>query len=252
VPRNRTSKGTGLQPRSRVVYQQGTNATGGTYSDTTTYAPTPATRTNRKNRSLGKYNPATAGTQATSGIGALEAEFLVAIALLILLMFANGSESYSNRIMSVMKRGTLTCIAFFILALVASGGPNSAKIAKGLGALIIVSILVTSPITTVFKDIDNLIKNDWVGSSETEGGTNPASSNQGTNSSTTAGSPSSAAQSFIKSVETQLGEQGQKAVTGDNPLSKSNIKTDVQNALTSTLNGIIPGSGDVISKLFGG
>jgi hypothetical protein len=86
-----------------------------------------------------------------------------------------------------MKRGSLTCLLFFILALIASGGPNAAKIAKGFGGLIIVAILLTSPVNTVFGDIDNIIKNDWVGSTETEGGTNPASADTGTASSTSSG-----------------------------------------------------------------
>jgi hypothetical protein len=130
---------------------------------------------------MSDYNPATMGAKSTSSVGVLEAEFLVAIALLVMLMFADSTSTYSDRIMSLMKRGTLTCLMFFILSLVSSAGDNAAKIAKAFGGLIIIGIALTSPMGTVLTDLDNLIKNDWVGSSETEGGTNPASSNTGTN-----------------------------------------------------------------------
>lgn len=152
-----------------------------------------ATRNRRSTRRTRDYNPASVGndvagsTSSGSGVGTLEAEFLVGLALLIMLMFASG-QSYSDKIMSVMKRGALLCVMFFILALVAASGPNAAKIAKAFGALAIVAILVTSPVNTVITDLDHLIKNDWVGSSETggtgSGNTGSASANTGTQGST--------------------------------------------------------------------
>jgi hypothetical protein len=93
-------------------------------------------------------------------------------------MFANSKASYGDRIMSLMKRGALTCLLFFVLSLIASTGPNALKIAKAFGALIIVAILLTSPVNTVLTDVDALIKNDWVGTSE------HATANTGTASST--------------------------------------------------------------------
>lgn len=144
---------------------------------------------------VSQYNPANAGTQTTSGVGGLEAEFLVAIVLLISLMFADGSTDFSSKMMSVMKRGTLVCVLFFILALVASAGPNAAKSAKAFGALVIVGILLTSPMNTVFKDFDSIIKNDWTGSSETEGGTAGASADGGST-----GASSSSAQDDLKGL----------------------------------------------------
>jgi hypothetical protein len=113
-------------------------------------------------------------------------------------MFANSGETYSNRIMSLMKRGTLTCLLFFLLAMTASVGPYAAKFSKAFGALIIVGILVTSPVTQVFTDLDNLIKNDWVGTSETEGGTSASSADTGTGSGTS--SSASANQDRIKNA----------------------------------------------------
>jgi hypothetical protein len=144
----------------------------------------PGNSQRNRNVNIRNYSPTRVADKSTSGVGLLEAEFLTAIILLILMMFANTSDSYSNKIMSVMKRGTLTCLLFFILAMVASIGPNAAKFSKAFGALVVVGILVTSPTTQVLSDLDNIIKNDWVGTSETEGGTSASSSDTGTGSST--------------------------------------------------------------------
>jgi hypothetical protein len=84
-----------------------------------------------------------------------------------MLMFTNTAASFSDKMMSTMKRGTLICLLFFVLALIAGIGPTAGKVAKGFGALTVVAILVTSPTTAVFTSIDNLIKNDWVGTDET-------------------------------------------------------------------------------------
>lgn len=214
---------------------------GGT-RDTTTYYEYPQDdtgRVSRKSRGTGlsRYNPANAGNSAASGVGGLEAEFLLAIVLLILLMFANSQAAYGDRIMSFMKRGALTCLLFFILALVASSGPNAAKIAKGFGALIIVSILITSPMNTVLTDVDALIKNEWVATNE-----NAGAANAGTQSSTTA-TPNTGniGQDFLNALENQVKLQGQKSGTG--------VTAAVKNALNATLNGIIPGAGSLLSKL---
>jgi hypothetical protein len=192
-----------------------------------------------------RYNPANAGESTGGGVGGLEAEFLLAIVLLILLMFANSGASYTDRIMSFMKRGSLTCLLFFVLALIASTGQSASRIAKAIGALIIVAILITSPVNTVLTDVDNLIKNDWVGTGESAG--DQTSANTGTSTST-APNTSNLGSDFLSALEKELNLQGQKATSG-NPLSKSSITTDIKNALTSTLNGIIPGAGSILGKL---
>lgn len=199
------------------------------------YTPPPRTRR--------EYIPPESPRQEGSGIGALEAEFLVAIALLVMLMFANNSASFTDKIMSFMKRGTLVCVLFFVLALVASAGPNATKAAKAFGALIIVGIFLTSPVTTVLKDFDNIIKNDWTGTGESAHDST-GSADTGTQTGTTA--PSNPAQSFINSLEQQLKLQGQSSSKGP-----TDLKTNVGNAVANTLNGIIPGSGDIVKKLFG-
>lgn len=210
----------------------------------TTYSAT--TTSVRGNRS---YSPPSV-SNPVAGTGMLEAEFLVALGLVVLLAFT-GSAAYADKIMSVMKRGTLVCLMFFILSLISSAGNNAARIAKAFGALVVVAILITSDVGAVLTDIDNIIKNDWAGTSESANdGEAPAS---GSADSGTSGSVSGAAQSFINSIETQLKLQGQTGVK--NPLSSAGLKTDVSNAIVSALNGIIPGSGDItkdtISKLLG-
>jgi hypothetical protein len=99
----------------------------------------------------------------------LEAEFLTALGILVLLMFSDSTSSMTAKMMDTMKRGTLICAVFFILAIVSGIGPNAAKTAKALGALIIVATLVTSPINTVLTDIDGIIKNTWIGADPSSG-----------------------------------------------------------------------------------
>lgn len=243
----RGRQSSGPTPRRRTVRDRTPldGRMGGT-RDTTTYYDYPSdNRPNRAGRTRNRsYNPANIGSSAGSGMGGLEAEFLLAIVLLIMLMFANSQASYGERIMSLMKRGSLTCLLFFILALVASTGPNAAKIAKGFGALIIVAILITSPMNTVLTDVDNLIKNDWVGTQDNSGS---GSADTGTGSGTA--STSNPAQDFINALENEIKLQGQNASPNSNPVSSQSITADIKNALSGTLNGIIPGVGSVLSKL---
>lgn len=223
-------------------------------SGTTLSSPSRNAARNRRNaRRTRDYNPAAIGKDvagSTGGsVGTLEAEFLIGLALLILLMFSSGS-SFSDKIMSTIKRGTLLCIVFFILALVSSAGPNAAKVTKALGALIIVAILVTSPVNTLIQDLDSLVKNDWVGTNET-GGTGSGNAGNSSADSGSSNASTNPAQAFINSIEDQLKLQGQKGPTGSNPFSGSNLKNDIGNSIAGTMNGIIPGSGTIIRKMFG-
>jgi hypothetical protein len=129
----------------------------------------------------------------------LEGEFILCLILLVLLMFANSTSSYGEKIMSFMKRGTLVCLLFFLLAIISQAGQNAERIAKVFGALIIVAILVTTPVGTVITDVDNLIKNDWVGTAET-GNDTAASADAGT-----AGGTSSAVQNAVNNSTATLG-----------------------------------------------
>lgn len=150
---------------------------GGTQETTATYdypEDTESRRNARGKRSIGGYSPTRLADKSTANVGLLEAEFILALVLLIMIMFANSTASYSDRIMSLMKRGTLTCVLFFILALVSSVGPTAAKFSKAFGALVVLAILVTAPVGTALTDVDNLIKNDWIGTGETGAGAIPS------------------------------------------------------------------------------
>lgn len=119
----------------------------------------------RQRRRTGIPSPVAAGKSAGS-VGLLEAEFLGSLVLLIMLLFADTSKSYADKIMSTMKRGTFIALLFFILALMAGIGPNMAKVAKAIGALIFVTIILTSPVDTAVKAFDTFAKEDWTSSGE--------------------------------------------------------------------------------------
>lgn len=219
-------------------------------SGTTLSSPSRNAARNRRNaRRTRDYNPAAVGKDvagSTGSVGTLEAEFLIGLALLILLMFSSGS-SFSDKIMSTIKRGTLLCIVFFILALVSSAGPNAAKVTKALGALIIVAILVTSPVNTLIQDLDSLVKNDWVGTNET-GGTGSGNAGNSSADSGSSNASTNPAQAFINSLQDQLkNNEQQKGAPGIGGV----VSTGAENGVVSFLNGIIPGSGTAVKKLFG-
>ncbi len=182
---------------------------------------------NRKSRSASRSHPITSSVDAynkaspinagnsVSGVGLLEAEFLCAILILILLMFSSDA-SMTDKMMSVMKRGTLLCAIFFVLALVAGVGPRASKSAKAFGALIIVAILVTSPMSTVLTDLDNIIKNDWIG-------VNPKDTKSG--SADTGTGASSDASAIESQLQSQMGTLSTPFTSVDIPLVSNLITT---------------------------
>jgi hypothetical protein len=207
----------------------------------------------------GKPGPGPLSSPGASGIGLLAAEFFICIALLILLFFAKGSEGLPTRIMDTIKRGTLICAAFIILSLVAGIGPNANKIAKAFGALLVVAILLTAPIygtdasgnpSGVLVDVDNIIKNDWAPSATHDNATSSSTPNANTPSSP-GKSLAQLAQDFVNALKQAASLQGQKTSPNNNPVSGTSIKTDVGNAAVQLLNGVVPGSGTAIGKLFG-
>jgi hypothetical protein len=200
-----------------------TNGQGQQKSSTAAPRSKGTTRANRANPNtadITKYSPTRAGEKAAGSIGLLEAEFLGSLILLIMLMFANSSATYANKIMSIMKRGTLICFYFFILALLAAIGPNMEKVAKALGALCLVTILLTSPIAQfnsngaltggALYDVDQLIKNDWIGTGEhgSDVGSADTGSSSGSDSTSGGGSALGAAAGAIERVSGILGSLG--------------------------------------------
>lgn len=135
-------------------------------------------RRNNRRRPIREYGPTRMANHSTSGVGLLEAEYFVIVFLLILELFVS-TDSYGDKMISTMKRGTLVTLLFFILAMVAGVGPNAAKIAKGLGALVLAGILLSSPGSALIGSLDNFIKADWIASDSSSADTGTASS-QGT------------------------------------------------------------------------
>lgn len=213
------------QIKNQYIRTREPTATGSRTVTTHYAAPTSSTASKGGGPGIRQYNPANAGSQATGNVGMLEAEFVLCLGLLVLLMFANSTSSYGEKVMSVMKRGTLVCLLFFLLAIISGIGPNAEKTAKAFGALIIVAILITSPVSTVITDVDNIIKNDWVGSSET-GGDTAASADSGTS----GGSSGSS----VSSIEAILNTVGPGAIA--NAIKSINAKN-----AESILNKVGPG-----------
>lgn len=116
------------------------------------------------------YRPTETGKSAGNSVGALEAEFIGAIALLFLTLFTDTTSSYSDKMLAVMKRGTLIALTFFILALMSAQGPNAARFAKAFGALLDVGILLSVASTEMLGEIDGFFKGTWT-SADSSGGT---------------------------------------------------------------------------------
>lgn len=196
------------QPQIRNQYIRTREPTAtGTRTVTTHYAaPASATR-QRQQLGARDINPVNVADKGDS-VGMLEGEFILCIGLLVLQMFANSTSSYGERVMSLMKRGTLVCLLFFLLAIISQVGQNASRIAKVFGGLVIVAILLTTPAQTVITDIDNLIKNDWVPSAET-GNDTAASADQGTSSGN-----SDAVQNAVNNALAGLGDNAANVMEG--------------------------------------
>lgn len=189
LPRTRQNRFRGRPVRSRRVTRRTpiegedggtqitTTTTTGRRSQTRTERRTPiptggsqteviSEDTGSRNRRTNLPSPVRAGQKATSGVGLLEAEFLGTLLLLIFLLFADTNKSYADKIMSTMKRGTLIALLFFVLALIAGVGPNASKIAKAIGAMVFVSILLTAPVTDTIGNLDKFFKADWTSTGE--------------------------------------------------------------------------------------
>jgi hypothetical protein len=224
------------QVKNQYIRTRTKTPEGGSRTVTTHYAaPATSGQGRQSSPSLRKYNPANAGDTVSGSAGMLEGEFLLCLGLLVLLMFANTTSSYGEKVMSLMKRGTLICLLFFLLAIISNIGPNAEKVAKAFGGLIIVAILITTPVNTVVTDVDSLIKNDWVGSSET-GGDTAASADTGTSGGTS-----------TSGIESILNEVGPGPIANAlQHISVSNIKSILNQVGPGPIANALQG---VISKL---
>lgn len=114
-----------------------------------------------KSRPVRDYLPTTAGDTAGNSVTLLEAEYIGCIVLIFLTVFTDGSSSYSSKMLAVMKRGTLATVLFFILALTSASGPNAAKVARALGALVIAGIFLGTAGQGTISALDAFFAADW-------------------------------------------------------------------------------------------
>jgi hypothetical protein len=183
--------------RQRTIERRTPVSTGGSEIETTSETESGG----NSRRPLRQYSPTRVGDKA-SGVGLLEAEFLGSLLLLILLLFADTDKSYADKIMSTMKRGTMICILFFVLALMAGIGPGSAKISKAIGAMVFVAILVTSPVLNMFGNLDKFFKADWTATGEhgTDVGATSSTSDSGSTATGGSAGPLQAAEGAINRI----------------------------------------------------
>lgn len=111
------------------------------------------------------YLPTEQGKQASGAVGALTAEFLGGLALLFLTLFTDSKSSYSDKMLAIMKRGTLLAISFFLLALIGGQGPNAARIVKAFGLLIDVALIMSVASDSMLSELDHFFQGTWTGTS---------------------------------------------------------------------------------------
>ena len=174
------------------------------------------------------YGPTRLGQKAGT-IGTLEAEFIGCLLLIMLTVFTDASSSYSDKILAVMKRGTLACVLFFILALFSTAGEGSAKFAKAFGLLVMAGIFLSTGGQDTISVLDTFFKADW-----TSGGTSDSSAN---------------AQAGTQASPPLATEIGQAATVPGNVISETidglkvavTVPKDIGNKALSTLKGIFSG-----------
>jgi hypothetical protein len=111
------------------------------------------------------------GKSTGNSIGVLEAEYFGALLLIFLTVFTDSKSSYSSKMLAVMKRGTLASVLFFVLALASASGPNAARYAKALGALVVAGIFLGTAGQGTISALDAFFKADWTTGDATQGDT---------------------------------------------------------------------------------
>ncbi len=179
--------------------------------------PQRSQRQSRGSRDVISALPTEQGEKASGAVGALTAEFLGGIALLFLTLFTDTTSSYSDKMLAIMKRGTLLGLSFFLLALISGQGPNAARVAKAFGLLLDVGLILTVSSDTMLEEIDSFITGTWKPS----------------------GNPSDA------------GSAGAQAGSGTIGQSTGSIGSDIANADIGgvTISGIGAGAQSVINRI---
>src|ERR1700744_6768043 len=112
-------------------------------------------------RQASPYVPTKAGSTLGRNVETLTVEFFGTLFILCLTLFTDQKSSYGDKMLAVMKRGTLTCLAFFILAMLASAGDNAAKVAKAFGFMIFMAVLFTTQGVEIIQTMDSFFKANW-------------------------------------------------------------------------------------------
>jgi hypothetical protein len=123
------------------------------------------------------YGPTRVGEKVGT-IGTLEAEFIGSVLLIFLTVFTDASSSYGDKMLAVMKRGTLAAILFFILALFSTAGEGSAKFAKAFGLLVMAGIFLSTAGQDTISILDTFFKADWTSSGDSSNSSANATAGQ--------------------------------------------------------------------------
>lgn len=117
----------------------------------------------------GFSSPVSTGQSLGGSVSVLMAEYFGTLILIFLTVFTDGNSSYSSKMLAVMKRGTLASVLFFILALMSTGSQNMARVAKALGALVLVAIFLGTAGQGSISALDAFFKADWTSGDSTQG-----------------------------------------------------------------------------------
>lgn len=189
-----------------------------------------------------KNLPTERGEKASGAVGALTAEFIGGIALLFLTLFTDTTSSYSDKMLAIMKRGTLLAISFFLLALIGGQGPNAARVAKAFGLLIDAGLILSISSDEMLSEIDKFIQGSWKsGGSSSSAGAQAGSGSLGT-------SPSAAGGDVIQGVKSAA-ESNQSAVI---KAAEAFANTGVGTAIGSGLNKAYDDASGAVKKFLSG
>ena len=209
---------------------------GGTQDETVTTMERPATSQRRSAGPVRQYGPTSAGEKVGT-IGTLEAEFVGSIILIFLTVFTDATSSYGDKMLAIMKRGTLAAILFFILALLSTAGEGSAKFAKAFGLLVMAGIFLSTAGQDTISVLDTFFKANW-----TSGGTtaDPDSSSANAEAGQQTGIGKAENVATIPGVPPTAAVPGDIAIGAENVLNWIKSHANVGQAAKSALQSLIP------------
>lgn len=199
-------------------------------------------------RQARSYGPTTTGKEVGSSVGTLEAEFFGAMLLIGLTIFFDpkASSDYSSVMLAAMKRGTLTIITFFLLALISAAGPNAARFAKAFGALVIVALILAQAQDGMITKLDSFFKADWTSGGSSKDSDTSADAQAGTQTPVPGSSAISTGVSAVEGAGTTI--ENNNFLAG-NPAEDvlatiaANLKSgsiSIGSSISSAIKGLIP------------